>query len=112
MASVPDPPAPSGQARSAEDHSLRAPPRGMKAVLKRVRSPRTVTELDSLLREVRRRRPKADTKMIERAYELGESAHAGQIRKSGDAFITHPLGVATILAELGLDETTISAGLL
>jgi GTP pyrophosphokinase len=50
--------------------------------------------------------------MIERAYELGESAHAGQIRKSGDAFITHPLGVATILAELGLDETTISAGLL
>jgi GTP diphosphokinase / guanosine-3',5'-bis(diphosphate) 3'-diphosphatase len=84
----------------------------MKAVLQRVRSPRTVTELDALLREVRRRRPKADTKMIERAYELAESAHAGQVRKSGDAFITHPLGVATILAELGLDETTISAALL
>jgi guanosine-3',5'-bis(diphosphate) 3'-pyrophosphohydrolase len=84
----------------------------MKAVLQRVRSPRTVTELDSLLKEVRRRRPKADTKVIERAYELADAAHAGQTRKSGDAFITHPLGVATILAELGLDETTMSAALL
>jgi GTP diphosphokinase / guanosine-3',5'-bis(diphosphate) 3'-diphosphatase len=84
----------------------------MKAVLQRVRTPRSVTELDALLREVRRRRPKADTKMIERAYELAESAHAGQVRKSGDAFITHPLGVATILAKLGLDQTTISAALL
>jgi GTP diphosphokinase / guanosine-3',5'-bis(diphosphate) 3'-diphosphatase len=84
----------------------------MKAVLQRVRTPRSVTELDALLREVRRRRPKADTKMIERAYELAESAHAGQVRKSGDAFITHPLGVASILAELGLDQTTISAALL
>ena len=84
----------------------------MKAVLQRVRTPRSLTELDALLREVRRRRPKADTKMIERAYELAESAHAGQVRKSGDAFITHPLGVATILAKLGLDQTTISAALL
>jgi guanosine-3',5'-bis(diphosphate) 3'-pyrophosphohydrolase len=84
----------------------------MKAVLQRVRTPRSVTELGALLREVRRRRPKADTKMIERAYELAESAHAGQVRKSGDAFITHPLGVASILAELGLDQTTISAALL
>jgi len=111
MPTLPDRPAPPAQTGTADDHSLRSP-RGMKAVLQRVRSPRTVTELDALLREIRRRRPKADTKMIERAYELAENAHAGQVRKSGDAFITHPLGVATILAELGLDETTISAALL
>ena len=88
--------------------------RGVKAVLKKVRSPRsdTLAPFDALLREVKTRRPKADTRMLERAFELASKAHEGQMRKSGDPFITHPLGVATILAELGLDGETVAAALL
>ena len=50
--------------------------------------------------------------MVERAYAQAAGAHDGQFRKSGDAYITHPLAVATIVAELGLDEDTIAAALL
>ena len=82
-------------------------------MLKKVRQPRPPeTGFQKLLREVRRTRPKADLKAIERAYGIAEEAHRGQLRKSGHAFITHPLGVATILAQLGLDETTVAAALL
>jgi GTP pyrophosphokinase len=65
-----------------------------------------------LIKEVRRRRPKADVKLLERAYELAEEAHKGQTRKSGDAFITHPAATAMIVAELGLDEVTVAAAIL
>jgi GTP diphosphokinase / guanosine-3',5'-bis(diphosphate) 3'-diphosphatase len=68
--------------------------------------------LENLIKEVRKQRPKADTKAIERAYLMAEEAHRGQLRKSGDPFITHPLGVALIVAQLGLDETSIMAALL
>ena len=88
-------------------------PRGVKAVLKRVRSRQTTDPaLERLLKEVRSRRPKATTKLIERAFDIAYAAHEGQFRKSGDPFISHPLGVATILASLGLDETTVAAALL
>ncbi len=50
--------------------------------------------------------------MVERAYDVARRAHSGQRRESGESFISHPLGVAKILAELGLDLTTIVAGLL
>jgi GTP pyrophosphokinase len=91
-----------------------ASPRGVKAVLKKVRPTRQTSEsaLENLLREVRRQRAKADIKFIERAYRMAEAAHEGQMRKSGDPFIVHPLGVASIVAELGLDETTVAAALL
>jgi guanosine-3',5'-bis(diphosphate) 3'-pyrophosphohydrolase len=90
-----------------------AAPRGVKAVLKKVRPSRTPeTELGVLLKEIRSRRPKADLKLIEKAFEMASEAHEGQLRKSGDPFISHPLGVASILAGLGLDETTIAAALL
>ncbi|MGH2779755.1 MAG: RelA/SpoT family protein, partial [Actinomycetota bacterium] len=83
-------------------------------MLKKVRPARQPLDpaLDSLLKEVRKRRPKADLKMIERAYATAEECHRGQLRKSGDPFITHPLGVASIVAQLGLDETSITAALL
>jgi GTP pyrophosphokinase len=89
-------------------------PRGVKAVLKKVRPPRTpvAPSLEPVLKEVRSQRPKADVKLIERAFELAEAAHEGQVRKSGDLFITHPLGVAMILAQLGLDEASVAAALL
>ena len=91
-----------------------SPARGVKAVLKKVRPTRgpATPELDALIKEVRNRRPKADIKLIERAFELAERSHQGQLRKSGDPFISHPLGVAQILAELGLDDRTVAAALL
>ncbi|MCF2529036.1 bifunctional (p)ppGpp synthetase/guanosine-3',5'-bis(diphosphate) 3'-pyrophosphohydrolase [Yinghuangia sp. KLBMP8922] len=68
--------------------------------------------LEPLLRIVRANDPKADLREIERAYTTAERWHRGQRRKSGDPYITHPLAVATILAELGMDPPTLMAGLL
>ncbi|WP_420752841.1 RelA/SpoT family protein [Rhodococcus sp. O3] len=56
--------------------------------------------------------PKADLSQLQRAYDVAEERHATQKRKSGDPYITHPLAVATILAELGMDTTTLVAALL
>ncbi|MEV6283559.1 bifunctional (p)ppGpp synthetase/guanosine-3',5'-bis(diphosphate) 3'-pyrophosphohydrolase [Kribbella sp. NPDC051770] len=68
--------------------------------------------LEPLFRVVRATHPKADLGMIERAYRTAEKHHTGQLRKSGDAYITHPLAVATILAELGMTAPTLCAALL
>lgn len=68
--------------------------------------------LDRLIRTVRAQHPKADIPLIERAYAVAEKAHEGQTRKSGEPYITHPLAVAQILAELGLGVKTIAAALL
>jgi GTP pyrophosphokinase len=56
--------------------------------------------------------PQADLALLQRAYDVAEEKHRSQRRKSGDPYITHPLAVATILAELGMDTTTLVAGLL
>ncbi len=56
--------------------------------------------------------PKADFSLLQRAYDVAEERHATQFRKSGDPYITHPLAVANILAELGMDTTTLVAALL
>ena len=56
--------------------------------------------------------PKADLAILQKAYEVAETRHADQLRKSGDPYITHPLAVANILAELGMDTTTLVAALL
>ena len=56
--------------------------------------------------------PTADIAAIERAFLVAEKAHAGQLRKSGEDYITHPVAVTMILAELGLNETTLIASLL
>src|SRR3712207_5441399 len=68
--------------------------------------------LDPLFKVVRANHPKADLAVIERAYRTAEKHHGGQLRKSGDAYITHPLAVTTILAELGMTEPTLCAALL
>ncbi|MCX4821766.1 RelA/SpoT family protein [Streptomyces sp. NBC_01142] len=71
--------------------------------------------LEPLLRAVRGNDPKIETatlRQIERAYQVAERWHRGQKRKSGDPYITHPLAVTTILAELGMDPATLMAGLL
>ncbi len=56
--------------------------------------------------------PKADLALLQRAYAVAEERHATQLRHSGDPYITHPLAVANILAELGMDTTTLVAALL
>lgn len=56
--------------------------------------------------------PKADLVLLQRAYDVAEDRHSSQRRKSGDPYITHPLAVASILAELGMDTTTLVAALL
>ncbi|MBB5937529.1 (p)ppGpp synthase/HD superfamily hydrolase [Streptomyces zagrosensis] len=56
--------------------------------------------------------PGADLDVLRRAYELAESSHRGQMRKSGEPYITHPLAVTLILAELGAETTTLTASLL
>ncbi|MFH8408501.1 RelA/SpoT family protein [Streptomyces sp. NPDC018019] len=71
--------------------------------------------LEPLLRIVRSNDPKieaATLRQVERAYQVAERWHRGQKRKSGDPYITHPLAVTTILAELGMDPATLMAGLL
>src|SRR6478609_9484788 len=67
--------------------------------------------LEPLFTAHRALHPKADLKVLQRAYEVAETAHRGQFRRSGDPYITHPLAVATILADLGMDTTTVIAGL-
>ncbi|MFI9123204.1 RelA/SpoT family protein [Streptomyces bikiniensis] len=56
--------------------------------------------------------PEADLTVLRRAYVLAESSHRGQFRKSGEPYITHPLAVTLILAELGAETTTLTASLL
>jgi GTP pyrophosphokinase len=94
----------------------------------RVRSPRAVRnrlarmgggrnqnekpELEPLFRSIRTNHPKADLALIERAYRTAEHLHRNQTRKSGDPYITHPLAVTTILADIGMTEPTLVAALL
>src|SRR5919109_347600 len=73
------------------------------------KSPQSV---DELLRKVRSYNPKADVREVQRAYEFAEESHRGQLRISGEPFVEHPLGVAHILADLGMDTTTLVAALL
>ncbi|HEV8174493.1 MAG TPA: HD domain-containing protein, partial [Actinoplanes sp.] len=53
--------------------------------------------------------PSADTNILRRSYAVADNMHRGQLRKSGDPYITHPLAVAQICAELGMDTTTLVA---
>lgn len=73
---------------------------------------RTNPVLDPLLSIHRQFHPKADGVVLERAYSTAERLHEGVVRKSGDPYITHPLAVATIAAEIGMDTTTLVAALL
>ena len=70
------------------------------------------TLVQPLLAEVKEHDPNAALSEIERAFEIAKAAHAGQKRKSGEDYITHPVAVSQILAELGLNDQTIIASLL
>jgi GTP diphosphokinase / guanosine-3',5'-bis(diphosphate) 3'-diphosphatase len=69
-------------------------------------------ELTPLLATYRRRHPKARVDMINRAYHMAAEAHRNQTRSSGESYINHPLAVATIVADIGLDDISLAAALL
>jgi guanosine-3',5'-bis(diphosphate) 3'-pyrophosphohydrolase len=69
-------------------------------------------QLDQILSEVAGYHPNADVTVVRKAYEFAAAAHHGQTRKSGDPYVTHPLAVAQIIAELKLDVASVCAGLL
>jgi GTP pyrophosphokinase len=75
-------------------------------------SPQVSEVLEPLIATHRASHPKADIRLLQRAFESAAKWHSGQYRKSGDPYITHPLAVATILANLGMDTTTLVAALL
>jgi len=68
--------------------------------------------LGPLLQALEVNHPRSDTGLVLRAYRVAHRAHEGQTRKSGDPYITHPVAVATILAEIGMTPTTLAAALL
>src|SRR5688572_8322336 len=89
-------------------------PRSMRARLARIgaKAPTGNPVLEPLFRAVRANHPKADLALLERAYAVADKWHTGQMRKSGDPYITHPLAVTTILADIGMTEPTLVAALL
>src|SRR5688572_23580358 len=88
--------------------------RSMRARLARIgaKAPTGNPVLEPLFRSVRANHPKADLALLERAYLVAEKMHGTQTRKSGDPYITHPLAVTTILADIGMTEPTLAAALL
>ena len=109
----PAPPAPGQPAASGPAPSW-ADGTGLRSRLSRLgaRQSQTSPVLEPLLVAVRANHPKADVTLLERAYETAELAHRGQVRRSGDPYITHPVAVATILADLGMTLPTLAAALL
>jgi GTP diphosphokinase / guanosine-3',5'-bis(diphosphate) 3'-diphosphatase len=115
-------------ARATPSSSVSPPPRpgatgsggpvvarsGVRARLARIGTSKQASnpELEPLFRALRANHPKADLALIERAYVTAERMHRGQMRKSGDPYITHPLAVTTILADIGMTEPTLVASLL
>ena len=69
-------------------------------------------ELAPVLAALRKHYRESDESVVEAAYEVARASHQGQFRKSGEPFITHPLAVAQILADYGLDADTLAAALL
>lgn len=68
--------------------------------------------LDSLLSKIKEYNPNCNVKKITKAYYFAKNAHEGQFRNSGEPYFVHPVAVATILAELYMDDATIIAGLM
>src|ERR687893_3329397 len=106
------PPAPDANGNGARPSATRR----VRARIARRMTPQRVAVVAPVLEPLasvhRTLHPKADLGLLQRAYDVAEAKHAGQKRKSGDPYITHPLAVASILAELGMDTTTLVAALL
>ena len=111
----PDAPAEPIDARELDDVLAGSAPSHHRVLSRLSRTRRNgvhITELEPLAKAVRTRHPRADIRDLERAYQVAEHFHEGQTRRSGEPYITHPLAVATILAELGMTLPTLQAALL
>jgi guanosine-3',5'-bis(diphosphate) 3'-pyrophosphohydrolase len=90
--------------------------RRVRARLARFNAPWQSTQVSEVLEPLiathRASHPKAYARALQKAFDVAARWHSGQYRKSGDPYITHPLAVATILANLGMDTTTLVAALL
>lgn len=88
------------------------------AMLRRALTPRLFVRsetggvLERIKRTLRQHNARADVAVVDKAYAIARKAHEGQLRKSGEPYITHPLAVAEILSELGIGAKTIAAALL
>ena len=109
-------PAPSQPVLSPDGPAKPSATRRVRARIARRMTPQRVGAVAPVLEPLasvhRTLHPKADLALLQRAFDVAEAKHEGQKRKSGDPYITHPLAVATILAELGMDTTTLVAALL
>ncbi len=83
-----------------------------RSVLPWRRSHTVDAELAPLVNAYLERHRRGDTTMIEHAFDIARDAHREQVRRSGEPYITHPVGVALVLADLGLDDVTVAAALL
>src|SRR6478752_7686795 len=83
-----------------------------RSVLPWRRSHSVDAELAPLVTAYLERHRRGDTTLIEHAFDMARDAHREQVRRSGEPYITHPVGVALVLADLGLDDVTIAAALL
>jgi GTP pyrophosphokinase len=101
-----------------EAHRRRSRPRidlrrlGRAALLGSAGRGRLPDAISHVVEAHRAHHPDAVLEPLHRAYVLAESSHRGQMRKSGEPYITHPLAVTLILAELGAETTTLTASLL
>ncbi|GAB2737539.1 RelA/SpoT family protein [Kitasatospora kifunensis] len=114
----------SPQSRAPEPSPAEPPPQGLRllgraalgragrAALLATGRPPVPDAIEPIVQAHRRHHPQADLALLGRAYRTAEASHRGQKRKSGEAFITHPLAVTMILAQLGAETTTLVASLL
>src|SRR3954452_17585259 len=75
-------------------------------------APAPAEEISPVLEAYSAKHPRAPVGQIVRAYEVAASAHGHQYRKSGEQYINHPISVAKVVADIGLDDTTVAAALL
>jgi guanosine-3',5'-bis(diphosphate) 3'-pyrophosphohydrolase len=94
---------------ASNGHDLEQP---IPAVITQNSKLKTQNSLDALLKVVHTYNPKADLEPLKKAYQFADLAHEGQKRGTGEPYISHPLQVATILAEMRLDLETLQAALL
>ena len=94
----------------AQTANSNTPPVGHTASMTVV--PPRVIRIQDIIDKVRSIQQDADTTLLQRAYVFAAQAHAGQVRLSGEPYLSHPLAVAYILADMRMDEATIASGLL
>ncbi len=87
---------------------------GLRSRLSRIanRGAQPPAELEPVLRTLKQYHPRSDTKLVWQAYQSASDLHRGQLRRSGEPYISHPLAVAQILADLGMTGPTLAAALL